>query len=50
MKDLIRWFVGIAVVLYILSPIDIAPGPVDDALFALLGLAAAYYSPGEQRE
>lgn len=26
---------------YVVSPVDIAPGPVDDALVLLLGLAAS---------
>ena len=31
----------ILVILYIVSPIDLAPGPVDDAVALLIGLAAA---------
>ncbi len=31
----------IIVVLYVLFPLDFAPGPIDDALVLLLGLSAA---------
>ncbi len=30
---------GLAV--YVLSPVDIAPGPIDDVVISLIGLAAA---------
>ena len=31
-----KWFLLIAVILYIVSPVDFLPGPVDDAIVALL--------------
>lgn len=40
MNDFIKGVVFMAVVVYVVSPIDAAPGPVDDLLVALLGMAA----------
>lgn len=31
----------VMVLLYILSPIDLAPGPIDDFILGLMGFAAA---------
>lgn len=39
MNDFIKGVVFMAVVVYVVSPIDAAPGTVDDLLVALLGLA-----------
>jgi hypothetical protein len=41
MNDVGKGMLIILVILYIISPIDFAPGPVDDAIVLLLGLAAA---------
>lgn len=40
MNDLMKGLVIMAVLIYIVSPIDVAPGPVDDILILLLGLAS----------
>lgn len=40
MSDIGKGMLIILVILYIVSPIDFAPGPVDDAIGLLLGLAA----------
>lgn len=40
MSDVGKGMLIILVILYIVSPIDFAPGPVDDAIVLLLGLAA----------
>lgn len=39
MGDIGKGMLIILIILYILSPIDLAPGPVDDAIVLLLGLA-----------
>ncbi|MCI6650716.1 MAG: hypothetical protein MSH13_04180 [Ruminococcus callidus] len=41
MSDVGKGMLIILVILYIVSPIDFAPGPVDNAIVLLLGLAAA---------
>lgn len=41
MNDFLKGVVFMAVVVYVVSPIDAAPGPVDDLIVALLGLAAS---------
>lgn len=41
MSDIGKGMLIILVILYIVSPIDFAPGSVDDAIVLLLGLAAA---------
>lgn len=40
MNDFIKGVVFMAVVVYVVSPIDAAPGPIDDLIVAMLGLAA----------
>ena len=40
MNDLMKGLVIMAVLMYIVSPIDAAPGPVDDIIVLLLGLAS----------
>ena len=40
MNDLMKGLVIMAVLMYILSPIDVAPGPIDDIVVLLLGLAS----------
>ncbi len=41
MNEIGKGMLVILIILYIVSPIDFAPGPVDDAIALLLGLAAA---------
>lgn len=41
MNDIGKGMLIILVILYIVSPIDFAPGLVDDAIVLLLGMAAA---------
>lgn len=41
MSDVGKGMLIVLVILYIVSPIDFAPGPVDDAIVLLLGMAAA---------
>lgn len=40
MNDIIRGIIIIAVLIYIVSPIDFAVGPIDDIIVLLLGIAA----------
>ena len=40
MSDVAKGMLLVLVVLYVLSPIDVCPGPVDDLLVILFGLAA----------
>lgn len=40
MSDVVKGMFIILAILYIVSPIDLAPGPVDDAIVLLMGLAA----------
>ena len=39
MNDVMKGIVLLAILLYIVSPMDIAPGPIDDIIVLLLGLA-----------
>lgn len=39
-NDFLKTLVLVVVLLYILSPIDACPGPIDDVIVALLGIAA----------
>lgn len=41
MNDIGKGMLIVLVVLYIISPIDLMAGPVDDVIVLLLGLAAA---------
>lgn len=41
MNDFLKGVVFMAVIVYVVSPIDVAPGPIDDLIVALLGLAAS---------
>ena len=41
MNDFLKGIVFMAVIVYVVSPIDVAPGPIDDLIVALLGLAAS---------
>ena len=40
MNDFMTGLVIMAVLMYIVSPIDAAPGPIDDIIVLLLGLAS----------
>lgn len=40
MNDLMKGLVIMAILMYIVSPIDTAPGPIDDIIVLLLGLAS----------
>ncbi|HEY5562488.1 MAG TPA: hypothetical protein VIK72_12185 [Clostridiaceae bacterium] len=40
MNDFIKALVLVVVLMYIVSPIDAAPGPVDDIIVAMIGIAA----------
>lgn len=40
MSDFAKGMILVLMVVYIVSPIDICPGPIDDAIVLLLGLAA----------
>lgn len=41
MNEFLKGVVFMAVIVYVVSPIDVAPGPVDDLLVALLGIVAS---------
>lgn len=40
MNDLMKGLVIMAILMYIVSPIDAAAGPIDDIIVLLLGLAS----------
>lgn len=40
MEGVMRGMLIVLVILYIVSPIDLCPGPIDDILVLLLGIAA----------
>lgn len=39
LAGLLKVLLIMAVIVYIVSPIDVAPGPIDDIIAALIGLA-----------
>lgn len=39
MAGLLKVLLIMAVIIYIVSPLDAAPGPIDDIIVALLGIA-----------
>lgn len=41
MNDVMKGMIIILMILYVVSPIDACPGPVDDIIVLLLGIAAA---------
>ena len=41
MNDVGKGMLIILVILYIVSPFDFAPGPIDDIIVLLIGIAAA---------
>jgi len=36
----LKWLVLVVVILYVVSPIDFLPGPIDDIIIAVMGIAA----------
>lgn len=40
MDDFKKALILIVVLLYVISPVDAVPGPIDDVIVALLGMAA----------
>lgn len=40
MQNVMRGMLLVLVILYIVSPVDLCPGPIDDILVILLGIAA----------
>jgi uncharacterized membrane protein YkvA (DUF1232 family) len=40
MSGIIKGMLLVVIILYIISPIDFVPGPIDDILILLLGLAS----------
>ncbi len=40
MNDIAKGMLIVLVILYIVSPLDVCPGPVDDIIVMLLGFAA----------
>ena len=40
MNDLMKTLILVVVLVYVISPIDAVPGPIDDVIVALLGMAA----------
>lgn len=41
MNDVIKGMIIVLTILYVLSPIDVCPGPIDDIIVILIGMAAA---------
>ena len=41
MNDAVKGMLIVLVIVYIISPIDVAPGPIDDVIVLLLGLASS---------
>ncbi len=40
MNDVMKGLVIMAILMYIVSPIDAVPGPIDDIIIILIGLAS----------
>jgi len=40
MNDILKGMILVFVILYFISPIDACPGPVDDIIVVLMGMAA----------
>lgn len=41
MKDkIIKIFILFAVIIYVISPLDFAPGPIDDIILMLMGIGS----------
>lgn len=41
MEKLTKWLIITTLALYVISPVDLAPGPVDDAIAILIYMIAA---------
>ena len=39
-NDFLKTLILVVVIMYVLSPIDGCPGPIDDVIIAVLGVAA----------
>ncbi len=49
MRGFMKWMlVVLLVILYVISPVDLCPGPVDDLIVILIGIASCRRVP--QRE
>ncbi len=40
MSDVVKGMILVLMILYIVSPVDACPGPIDDIIVLLLGMAA----------
>ncbi|MBR7063805.1 MAG: hypothetical protein IKI31_01415 [Treponema sp.] len=40
MEGIIKMVLLVLIVIYVLSPVDLCPGPIDDIIVVLMGLAA----------
>ena len=40
MSDVVKGMILLLMILYIVSPIDVCPGPIDDLVILFIGLAA----------
>ena len=40
MNDFMKALMLMGIIMYIVSPVDVAPGPIDDIIVILMGLAA----------
>ena len=40
MSDVAKWMILVLMILYIVSPIDACPGPIDNLIVLFIGLAA----------
>ncbi len=41
MSNIAKGMIMILMIIYIISPVDVCPGPVDDIIVLLIGLAAS---------
>lgn len=41
MEKITKWLIITVLALYVISPVDLAPGPVDDAIAILIYMVAA---------
>ena len=41
MNDFLKGILFLALIFYIVSPVDLVPGPIDDALLILMSLASS---------
>lgn len=40
MNGLVKGILAVLIIIYIASPIDLCPGPIDDVIIALAGIAS----------